>query len=114
MGCYCHGKVREPLYAIVFGRFRRKLEKISYSILLIWNITHAREIGHTLPMALQYQVEGIIITSATLSSKMVDSCVQSGTPAALFNRYTLAGNIDAVYCGSLEGGRIVADTLPGT
>ena len=103
-------RFENPFYSIVLGRFTRKLEKIGYST-LIWNITHAREIEQTLPMALQYQVEGIIITSATLSSKMVDSCVQSGTPAVLFNRYTLAGNIDAVYCDSVGGGRIVADAL---
>ena len=103
-------RFENPFYSIGLGRFTRKLEKLGYCT-LIWNITHAREIEQTLPMALQYQVEGIIITSATLSSKMVDSCVQSGTPAVLFNRYTLAGNIDAVYCDSVGGGRIVADAL---
>jgi DNA-binding LacI/PurR family transcriptional regulator len=105
-------RFENPFYSIALGRFTRKLEKLGYST-LIWNITHAREIEQTLPMALQYQVEGIIITSATLSSKMVDSCVQSGTPVVLFNRYTSSGSIDAVFCDSIGGGKIVADALTG-
>lgn len=105
-------RFENPFYSIVLGRFTRKLEKLGYCT-LIWNITHAREIEQTLPMALQYQVEGIIITSATLSSKMGDSCVRSGTPVVLFNRYTSGGSIDAVYCDSVGGGRIVADALMG-
>jgi LacI family transcriptional regulator len=105
-------RFENPFYSIVLGRFTRKLEKLGYCT-LIWNITHAREIEQTLPMALQYQVEGIFITSATLSSRMVDSCVRSGTPVVLFNRYTSGGSVDAVYCDSIGGGRMVADALVG-
>ncbi|MEE8567689.1 MAG: substrate-binding domain-containing protein, partial [Anaerolineales bacterium] len=65
----------------------------------------------TLPMALQYQVAGIIVTSATLTSTLADECESYGTPVVLFNRYPLHGNLNAVTSDNEGGGRIVADAL---
>jgi DNA-binding LacI/PurR family transcriptional regulator len=105
-------RFENPFYTMVLGRFTRKLEKLVYSTLL-WNISNEREIEQTLPMALQYQVAGIVITSATLSSKVVERCMRSGTPVVLFNSYTTVGKIYAVLCDSIAGGKLVADAFIG-
>lgn len=83
---------------------------MGYRTLLI-NINHSKEVDEALPMALQYQVDGIIITSATLSSKMTVGCIRAGTPVVLFNRYNSSMNVSAVFCDSVGGGRMVADVL---
>lgn len=64
-----------------------------------------------LPAALQYQVDGIISTSATLSLRMADECAQFGTPVVLFKRYSLDSDVNAICCDSVRGGRLVADAL---
>ena len=100
----------QTFYSIVLGEFTKKLQEKGYSTLLM-NIANDEEVEKVIPMALQYQVDGIVITSATLSSKMVDSCLKFGTPLVLFNRYSANENVDAVYCDSVNGGRIAAQTL---
>jgi len=65
-------------------------------------------------MVLQYRVDGLIITSATLSSEMADECARSGVPVILFNRYVRGANVSAVCCDNVEGGRSVADHLLDT
>jgi DNA-binding LacI/PurR family transcriptional regulator len=90
--------------------FTRRLQDLGYWTLLL-NVKHAQEVDDALPMALQYQVDGIIITSASLSSQMADDCVRSGTPVVLFNRYALGTRANAVCCDNVVGGRLVADAF---
>lgn len=100
----------QTFYSIVLGEFTKKLQEKGYSV-LIMNITNDKEVEKVIPVALQYQVDGIVITSAALSSKMVDSCLKFSTPLVLFNRYSANENVDAVYCDSVNGGRLAAQTL---
>ena len=102
-----------PFYARLLQEFTAKLQALGYWTLLL-NIAHGDELEKALPMALQYQVDGIIITSATLSSRMADECAQYGTPVVLFNRYSLDSDVNAVCCDSVRGGRLVADALVDT
>jgi DNA-binding LacI/PurR family transcriptional regulator len=99
-----------PFYARMIRDFTRALQNRGYWTLLL-NIQDSQEVEKTLPMALQYRVDGIIITSATLSSKLADECARLGTPVVLFNRYALTGNVNAVRCDNVGGGRMVADAL---
>ncbi|MEM7347741.1 MAG: LacI family DNA-binding transcriptional regulator [Chloroflexota bacterium] len=99
-----------PFYWQVFEAFTQKLQNLGYWTMLL-NATQDQAVEETLPMALQYQVDGLIITSATLSSKMADECARSGTPVVLFNRYELASKANAVCCDNVGGGRLVADAL---
>ena len=100
----------QTFYSIALGEFTKKLQEKGYSTLLL-NITDDEEVEQVVPTALQYQVDGIVITSATLSSKLVDSCLKFRTPLVLFNRYSTNENVDAVYCDSVNGGRIVAQAF---
>jgi len=99
-----------PFYSRVIRDFTRSLQELGYWTLLL-NIAQNQELENTLPMALQYQVDGLIITSATLSSKMAEECARSGTPVVLFNRYSFDSHTNMVRCDNEEGGRIVADAL---
>jgi len=99
-----------PFYWRVFKEFTQKLQDLGYWTLLL-NASHDQEVEDTLPMALQYQVDGIIITSATLSSRMADECVRTGTPVILFNRYVLGTRAHAVCCDNVSAARMVADAL---
>lgn len=99
-----------PFYWQVFREFTRKLQRLGYWTLLL-NTGHEQDVEETLPMALQYQVDGIVITSANLSSKMARECVRAKTPVLLFNRYAFGTEAIAVCCDNVSGGRMVADAL---
>ena len=99
-----------PFYARLLQEFTAKLQALGYWTLLL-NIAHGDELEQALPLALQYQVDGLIITSATLSSHLAEECAQYGTPVVLFNRYALDSSVNAVCCDSARGGRLVADAL---
>lgn len=99
-----------PFYSRMIRDFTRSLQEQGYWTLLL-NIAQSQEVEETLPMALQYQVDGLIITSATLSSKLAQECARSGTPVVMFNRYASDTHTHVVRCDNVEGGRIVADAL---
>jgi DNA-binding LacI/PurR family transcriptional regulator len=99
-----------PIYWQIFKEFTQKLQDLGYATLLL-NAARDYKVEQTLPTALQYQVDGLIITSATLSSKMADECARAGTPVVLFNRYELETTANAVCCDNVGGGRMAADTL---
>ena len=102
-----------PFYAQMIRDFSRALQEHGY-LTLLFNIADIHEVEDALPTALQYQVDGLIITSATLSSKMAEECARSGTPVVLFNRYASSDNLNAVRCDNVLGGRLVADALLDT
>jgi len=99
-----------PFYSRMIRDFTRALQEQGYWTLIL-NIAQNQELEKTLPMALQYQVDGLIITSSTLSSGLAVECVRSGTPVVMFNRYASDTHTHVVSCDNFEGGRIVADAL---
>jgi DNA-binding LacI/PurR family transcriptional regulator len=99
-----------PFYAQMIQDFTRALQEQGYWALVL-NIAENQELEEALPMVLQYQVDGLIITSATLSSKLADECARSGTPVVLFNRYATDARTHVVACDNGEGGRMVADAF---
>lgn len=99
-----------PFYARMIRDFTRALQKRGYWTLLL-NVANRGEMEQTVPTALQYQVDGMIVTSATLSSGLADEFARAGTPVVLFNRYVLGNGVNAVCCDNVEGARMVADAL---
>lgn len=99
-----------PFYAQMIQDFTRALQEQGYWVMVL-NIAENEELEQALPMALQYRVEGLIITSATLSSHLAQECARSGTPVVMFNRYATENNAHVVCCDNALGGRLVADAF---
>jgi len=99
-----------PFYAQMIQDFTRALQEQGYWALVL-NIAENEELEKALPMALQYRVDGLIITSATLSSHLAQECARSGTPVVMFNRYATEGDAHVVCCDNTLGGRLVADAF---
>jgi len=99
-----------PFYAQMIQDFTRALQEHGYWSLVL-NISENKELEEALPMALQYRVDGLIITSATLSSQLADECARSGTPVVMFNRYAAQGDANVVCCDNIQGGMMVADAF---
>ncbi len=105
--------ITSPFYPYVLAKFSSRLQDQGRQVLL-FNAAPDQEVDDILPLVLQYRVDALIITSATISSAVADECAQSGSPVILFNRYVLGANASAVCCDNVEGGRMVANFLLDT
>ncbi len=103
-------RFHSPFYTAVLGDFTRKIQENGFSALLL-NMDNDQEVYEVLSTALQYQVDGLVVTSANLNSVMVESFLRSKTPVVLFNRYLEKNELNAVYCDGYHGGQMVADLL---
>jgi DNA-binding LacI/PurR family transcriptional regulator len=100
----------DPFYPIVLEQLTQRIKAIGRQTLLFVP-SPGQDVEDVLPMLLQYQVDGIVITSATLSSTMVRVCAARRTPVVLLNRYVPGLKIPAVSCDNIAGGRQIADHL---
>jgi len=103
------GDSANPFYSQVLTRFSEKLQALGKQVLLLTS----GDAEHALLLALQYRVEAIIITTATLSSPVAGAFAGSGVPVVFFNRYAEQPGLWAVSCDNVRGGRDVADALLG-
>ena len=87
-----------------------KLQARGYWTLLL-NVAPRDGLDQILHAALQYQVDGLIVTSAMLSSRMADECARLGTPVVLLNGYPPESSMKAVCCDDMRAGWLVADIL---
>jgi DNA-binding LacI/PurR family transcriptional regulator len=102
--------ITSPFYPYVLEKFTSSLQAMDKRVLL-FTAPSDQDVDAVLPTVLEYRVDGLVITSTTLSSAMAEVCVEAGTPVILFNRYVLGSQAHAVCCDNVEGGRLVANML---
>ena len=104
------GDVTNPFYPEVLQAFSVSFQEAGRRMML-FTVPPGGSIDDALPQALQYRVDGLIVTSATLSSEMIAECTRLGTPVVLFNRNIRNTEINSVSCDNVEGGRFIANLL---
>jgi len=97
-----------PFYCNTLSVFSNKLQQKGLRVLL-FAVDQAHEIDDALPSLLQYQVDGVIITSAIFTSSMAKTCFEIGIPVVLYNRYIDDFNNSSVSTDNAGGGRAIAD-----
>lgn len=96
-------------YPVVLEKLSRTLQDKGYQVLLF--MTERGRQDQVVQQILQYQVEGIVMASATLSSQLALECANTGIPVVLFNRYVNSSPASSVTSDNIEGGRLVAKLL---
>ncbi len=104
------GRISSPFHPYVLEKITKELQLVGKQALL-FSTPPDRNIDDLLELVLQYQVDALIVTSATISAEMADACARTGTMVVLFNRYVLGANVNAVCCDNVEAGRLVANIL---
>lgn len=104
------GDILNPFYPAVLNEFTQRLQDLGRHVLL-FSVPAGKDVDDVLPQMLQYQVAGVVITSATLSSHMAKIIGESGTPVVLFNRTVYGNAVSSVCCANEQGGREVAQVL---
>ena len=96
-------------YPIVLEHLARALQERGYHVLLF--MTEPGRQDEVVQRILEFQVDGIVMASATLSSTLARECAQTGIPVVMFNRYVATSPASSVTSDNIEGGRLVADFL---
>ena len=96
-------------YPVVLELLSRSLQAHGYQVMLV--MTDPGDQDGVVTKMLQYQVEGIVMASATLSSSLARECAKTGTPVVLFNRYVPASPTSSVTSDNIEGARRLAHFL---
>jgi len=99
-----------PFQPYVVEKFLGALQQMGRQA-LVFTAPPDQEVDDILPLILQYRVDGLIITSATLSSARLEAHARERTPIILFNRSMPGEHITTVCCDNVQGGRMVADRL---
>jgi DNA-binding LacI/PurR family transcriptional regulator len=98
----------DPFYPLVLDQLAHRIQS-SGRQLLLFIIPSGKHVDDVLPALLQYKVDAILITSATVSSRMATVCSSRGTPVVMFNRYVPGLKVAAVCCDNVAGSSAVAD-----
>lgn len=108
------GYLHNQFYPAVLEAMSARLQALGYHLLLFT----APLAGHADPLledVLRYQVDGLVLASTTVSSRLAAACAASNVPVVLFNRTTSdARGVESV-TGDNRGGarRIAAFLLAG-
>src|SRR5882672_7852275 len=101
-----------PFYARVLETTCLKLQDKKLATLVL-SASDARNLDMLLPLLLSYQVDGVIVAAATLSSTLADRCAERGLPVVQLNRYSELEHVNVVCCDNIRGGKVVAEHLIG-
>jgi len=104
------GDLHNPFYATALDAFSVELQKLDKQILL-FNAPGASDLDGAILRMLEYQVDGIVITPATVSSRMTALCLDRGIPVVMFNRFVPGLSVSSVSCDNVAGGELAAQTL---
>jgi DNA-binding LacI/PurR family transcriptional regulator len=106
--------LQNQFYPLFVERSSQLLQKHGYHTLLFVSDGHetARpEVDELVLEMMQYQVDGIILASATLSSALAKNCHLAGVPVVMFNRVAPVPGVHTVASDNVAGGRVAARAL---
>src|ERR1700735_1777831 len=104
------GNLANPFYVQALHEFSVRLQARGRQV-LIFTVDPGAESDDAIMRALQYQIDGIILTSAQISTRMTAICHERGIPIVLFNRYIPGSDASGVRCDNVAGGRLIGETF---
>lgn len=104
------GHLANPFYVTVLSALIQRLQDEGRQA-LTFTVDHQADADAVMMRVLRYQVDGIILTSAQLSTRMAAICHDRGIPIVLFNRYIPGTEASGVRCDNIGGGRLMAQAF---
>lgn len=98
-----------PFYATLLQALGERLQAEGLAPLLLFGDEHSTD--RQIAQLLSYQVDALVMTNATLSSKMAARCAQSDRPVVAINRYLPHQDITSITCDNIGSAAGVADHL---
>ncbi|MBA8908317.1 MULTISPECIES: LacI family DNA-binding transcriptional regulator [Aminobacter] len=102
------GTLENPFYAQVLEKLSRELQLAGYQSLL-FSLAPGQDVDSQLPFLVQYNVDAVVIVSASISSGIANDWTRSGRKVILFNRTLPDASIPSVCCDNFTGAKLAVD-----
>jgi DNA-binding LacI/PurR family transcriptional regulator len=104
------GTMENPFYAQVLERLSRELQLAGFQSLL-FSLSPGQDVDSQLPFLMQYNVDAVIVVSASISTGVAARWIDSGRRVVLFNRTLPGAQLPSVSCDNVGGARAIVDHL---
>jgi DNA-binding LacI/PurR family transcriptional regulator len=104
------GNLGNPFYVHVLHAFSSRLQAQGRQV-LTFTVDPGAESDEAIMHLLKYQVDGVVLAAAQLSTRMTSICHERGIPIVLFNRYIPGSDASGVRCDNAAGGRLIAEAF---
>ena len=98
-------------YPLALERLSYAPQEKGYHILVFMASNSQDGIGKIIDELMDYQVDGIITASVSMSSELMSRCADAGIPVVMFNRGQDGAGLSAVTSANVAGGGKVAEAL---
>ncbi|SHF64260.1 DNA-binding transcriptional regulator, LacI/PurR family [Loktanella atrilutea] len=98
-------------YPLAVERLSVELQKQGYHVLVFMASNTVGDVETVMQEILDYQVDGIVLASVSMSSVLAARCDDLGIPVVLFNRTQPDTRLASVTTDNVEGGRQIAHHL---
>ncbi len=99
-----------PFYTTLINLMVTTCRKFGYCAMVIRQMPG--ELGvDTVARALEYRVDGVVITAIEDTQSANEICHQASVPIVLLNRYIAGAGVDSVCCDNYEAGGMIAQYL---
>ncbi len=103
--------LNNQFYPEALEKLSSALQDQGYHLLIFMANTETDNMDEVLDEILDYQVDGIVAASVSMSSVLLGRCRSAGVPVVLFNRSQDDDDLSAVTSDNYAGGRKVAQFL---
>lgn len=104
------GNLSNPFYSESLQAFVSTFQGTGRQV-LTFSVPDTGDSDEVVMQAIQYPVDAIVVTAASLSSKLVKLSEGLGIPIVTFNRSLGSDQIAGVLCDNRGGGRLIAETM---
>ena len=103
--------LENQFYPEALEKLSNSLQVEGYHVLIFMAGKNMQSLDQVVEEILDYQVDGIIAASVSMSSNLAERCKSAGVPMVLFNRSQDIPAMSAVTSDNIAGGRKVANFL---
>ncbi len=103
--------LENQFYPEALEKLSHALQERGYHVLIFMATMTDENADQILNELLDYQVDGIVMASTSMSAELARSCRSAGVPVVLFNRRQEDKNLSAVTSGNVQGGKKIAEFL---
>jgi len=103
--------LEKHFYPDILEKLSNELQTKGYHVLIFMADRTARNLEKVLDEIIDYQVDGIIIASAAISSELATRCEAAGVPMVLFDQNHDDERFSVITSDNVAGARKVADFL---
>ena len=100
-------------YPAVVEQLSRALQGHGFHVMLFFAEAHqgavsaqGKDVDSALTQLMAYQLDGVVLASTTLSSRLARECVEAGIPVVMFNRSASGAQANSVTSNNIDGGHI--------